>query len=82
MLVIKYNFGDLQKSSKIMILDQKSPIYPILGIIKIFFKTQRNHFNSFLMPVQFQKNLMNRLREKFKSVDFGPKNDLFHSFWG
>lgn len=24
---------------------------------------------------------MNRFEEKFKSVDFGPENDLFTAFW-
>lgn len=33
------------------------------------------------MPVQFQKNLINRFREKFKRVDFGPKNSTFIPFW-
>ena len=31
--------------------------------------------------VQFNKNLMKRFREKFKSVYFGPKNDPFTLFW-
>ena len=31
--------------------------------------------------VQFQKNLTNLFREKFKNVNFGPQNDLFFSFW-
>ena len=30
-----------------------------------------------LITVQFQKNLTNRFRRKFKDVDFGPKNDTF-----
>ena len=31
--------------------------------------------------VQFQKNLMNRCGEKFRSVDFGPKNFPFCPFY-
>ena len=31
--------------------------------------------------VQYQKNLLNRFREKFKKVDFGPKNSSFTPFW-
>ena len=30
--------------------------------------------------LEFQKNLMTRFREKFRSVDFGPKNDPFRHF--
>ena len=30
--------------------------------------------------VQFQKNLINRFREKFQSVDFGPRNVSFTNF--
>ena len=37
-------------------------------------------FNS-CYQVQFLKDLIYRFREKFKSVDFGPENDLFTAFW-
>ena len=31
---------------------------------------------------QFQKDLMNRLREKFRNVNFGPKNAGFYPILG
>ena len=39
-----------------------------------------NHFFNACHQVQYQKNLMNRFIEKFKSVDFGPKNDTCTTF--
>ena len=31
--------------------------------------------------VQYLKNLLQRFREKFNKVDFGPKNSSFTPFW-
>ena len=30
---------------------------------------------------QYQKNLTNRFREKFKNIDLGPQNGTFTPFW-
>ena len=56
----------------------------ILCIYECSFKIQNNHFkphSDACHKVQFQKNLMNRFRQKFISVDFWPENDLFTLFW-
>ena len=41
--------------------------------MRIFFKNPKNQ-------EKLQTNLMNGFREKFKGVDFGPKNDPFPHF--
>ena len=58
------------------------PIYSILGIRRIFLKNKKVILNQFLIPVidTFQKNLIKRLREKFKSVYFGSQNDPYPPF--
>ena len=86
--VTRYSFKktyliDFEKNSKKLILIPKMTYIPILGIRRIFFKMQNSHFkllcNTF-HQVQFQKNLRNRFREKFKNVDFRPRMTLFPYF--
>ena len=63
------------------ILEQKWPIYPILGMLRIFLKNPKINFTPFLNafhPAEFQKSLIHReefkSREEFKNNDFGSKN--------
>ena len=59
---------------------------PILGIIKLFLKIKNDHFYPLyhaFHQVQFQKNLMNILKENFTNVvDFGSKKCLIYPIWG
>ena len=55
----------------------------IFDIIRILQKTQNNHFYPFINAchqIQFQKNLIKRLRVKIKNVKLGPRNDPFTLF--
>ena len=57
--------------------------YPRFEHNKIFIK--KSHFYPLINAshmVHFQKNLMNRFREKSKCIYFGPKNDSFLLFGG
>ena len=81
MPIIRYNFRkiqwtDLKKSSKVLILDPKMAHFSYFLHNKNFLaksKTITYPIFDICHLVQFQKNLMNRSREKFKNVDLGPK---------
>ena len=63
----------LRKLQKRWFRAHKWSIYPILGIYLI---------TAVFLQVQFQKNLRNIYREKFKKVDLGPQNAFFHLILG
>ena len=59
-------------------LGPKMTHLPILSKIRIFLKIPNSSFYALLNAshqVLFQENIMNRFREKFEKVNFGPQND-------
>ena len=43
-----------------------------------YFPKNPNYFLMCVIRYNFRKNLIKRFKEKFKNVNFGPKNDPFH----
>ena len=74
----------LKENLKNIDFGQKKSHFTLSWVQKEFsFKIQNHHFYPLLNAchqVQFQKNLMHRLEEKFKNIDKGPKNDSFPLF--
>ena len=60
------------------------PHLPNSGHDKKFPKKFKGHFKPFFNSchqLQFQKNLINKSRDKLRSVELGHKNYQYPSFW-